>query len=233
MVSDGTSGMRTFSLYEFVAILVPGAILATSLWFVPGLQGLLGDGQGGGQLIGTAVFILLSYGAGHIAQAGGNLIELGYWRFWGGPPADWIRSGRRPLLSSEQLKSVDEAIRHLIPRLPSDLKELSQGDWRALKQQLRAILSEGGALARAEIMSANYHLCRALPLCCGTLGLALGFTTAMTCPQRVLLSVLCITIMAASLWRMHRFAEHYAREFFIQLVRMHGAAHDRRASSSP
>lgn len=225
--------MRTFSLYEFVAILVPGAILATGLWFVLRLQGLLGEGQGGGQLIGTAVFLLLSYGAGHIAQAGGNLIELGYWRSWGGPPADWIRSGRRPLLSSEQLKSVEEALRHFIPSLPADLKEVSQDDWRALKRQLRAILSKGGDLARADIMNANYHLCRALPLCCVTLGLALVFTPALTCPQRFLLGALCVTLMGASLWRMHRFAEHYAREFFVQLVCMHGARHDRPASSSP
>lgn len=231
MAADGTSGIRTFSLYEFVAVLVPGAILTTGLWFVPGLQCLLGEGQGAGGLIATAVFLLLSYGAGHVAQAGGNVIELAYWYFWSGPPADWIRSGRRPLLSSKQLESVKTALHDLIPDLPSDLTQLSPDDWRAHKRELSATLSEGGYLGRAEIMTANYHLCRALPVCCVALGLALGFTPALTSPQRFLLGFLCITVVAASLWRMHRFAEHAAREFYIQLVRMHAARHNHPASS--
>ena len=233
MASDETSTMRTFSLYEFAAILVPGSILATSLWLVPGVRGLLPDGQAGVQLIGTALFLLLSYGAGHVAQAGGNLVELGYWRLWGGPPTDWIRSARRPLLWSEQLNSVKKALRHFVPSLPLDFAEISQEDWRALKAELRTILSEAGKLTRADIMNANYHLCRALPLCCLTLTLVLAFTPGVTCPKRLLLAVLCITIVAASIWRMHRFAEHYAREFFVQLMRMHGASNHPDATSSP
>lgn len=231
MAPDKTSGMRTFSLYEFVAVLVPGAILTTGLWFVPDLQRLLGEGQGPGGLIATAVFLLLSYGAGHVAQAGGNLIELVYWCFWSGPPADWIRSGGRPLLSSAQLKSVETALRDLVPSLPQDFREVSRDDWRALKCELSATLSEGGCLGRADIMTANYHLCRALPICCVTLGLALGFTAALTWTQQLLLGFLCITIVAASLWRMHRFAEHSAREFYMQLIRVHAARHKHPASS--
>lgn len=223
--------MPVFSFYEFVAVLVPGAILTTGLWFVPGVQGLLGGGQGAGGLIGTAVFLLLSYGAGHVVQAGGNLVELIYWYFWSGPPADWVRSGRRSLISSEQLQSVEIALRHLVPSLPPDLGKVSRDDWRMLKRELSAMLSEGGYLGRADIMTANYHLCRALPVCCVALGLALGFAEALTGAHRFLLGFLCMAIVGASLWRMHRFAEHSAREFYFQLIRMHAARANQPASS--
>ena len=158
MGADGKSGVRTFSLYEFVAVLVPGVILTMGLCFVPGIQALLGGEQGAGGLIATAVLLLLSYGAGHVAQAGGNLTELGYWYFWSGPPADWLRSGAHPLLSAQQLQSVKDALPDLLPSLPKDIQDLSQYskyDWRAMKRELNAVLSECGYLGRTEIMTAN------------------------------------------------------------------------------
>ncbi len=227
-----TIELRSFSMYEFVAVIVPGAILVLGLWFVPQLRDLLSGEQDTSGLTATAVYLLLSYAAGHVAQAGGNLIEAAYWKMWGGPPIDWVRSECRYLISSQQKTAVENAIRYLIPNRSAGLKGVSKNDWQALKRELNVMLSERGFLEYQDLMNANYHLCRALPVSCIALGFAMGFASVLTCAQGMLLGSICIAVVAASLWRMHRYGEHAAREFYIKLIRMHAINCAQSASSS-
>jgi hypothetical protein len=73
------------SFYEQVGLVIPGAVLLFGLLFYfPALNALLAkDGISVGQL---GIFVLLSYAAGHLIAAGGNLLENILWRFFGGLP---------------------------------------------------------------------------------------------------------------------------------------------------
>lgn len=98
--------MRQFDFYEFVGVVVPGAVVLTGValaWPVEGQPGaVLGISVGG---LGTGV--ILAYAAGHLVQALGNGIEKAWWKAWGGIPTDWVRSGVRPLLARPQLPQVE------------------------------------------------------------------------------------------------------------------------------
>jgi hypothetical protein len=75
--------MQKLSFYEQVGVVTPGTVFLFGLiFYVPELRGILAkDGISVG---GLGVFVILSYAAGHLLAAFGNVIEKGYWRAKGG-----------------------------------------------------------------------------------------------------------------------------------------------------
>jgi hypothetical protein len=97
--------VKKLTFYEQVGIVIPGSVLLFGLlFFFPSLKDLLAkDGVSVGQL---GIFVLLSYAAGHLIAAVGNVLENILWRPFGGLPSDWVVKEKTNLLSDEQLFSA-------------------------------------------------------------------------------------------------------------------------------
>src|SRR5882672_5635025 len=80
---------KNFSFYEQTGILIPGATLVFGLlFFFPEFRALFfSDGVSVG---GLGLFLLISYAAGHLAAALGNIMEVCLWQFGGGLPFTWV-----------------------------------------------------------------------------------------------------------------------------------------------
>jgi hypothetical protein len=206
--------MRQFDFYEFVGVIVPGAVFLTGValaWPDAAESNRLLDLSVGGLGLG----VVLAYGAGHLVQALGNLIEKGWWGAWGGMPSDWPRSGKRPLLAPQQVPVLEERVRGLLGqpdfRLGATLKTR---EWYAIVRQIYAVVQRAGAAGRVDVFNGNYGLCR---------GLAAGLVALI--PALALIdwpgwgvSLLLLAGAGVALYRMHRFGVHYGRELFVQFL---------------
>ena len=91
----GTQAMnKTLSFHEQTGILIPGAALVFALlFFFPEFRQLFfSDGVSIG---GLGLFLLISYAAGHLAAALGNVLEAILWPLAGGRPSSWVVKPQR------------------------------------------------------------------------------------------------------------------------------------------
>lgn len=212
--------MRQFDFYEFVGVIVPGAVFLTGIalsWPEGSKIERLSDLSIGGLGLG----VVLAYGAGHLVQALGNMIEKVWWRAWKGMPTDWPRTGVHQLLSTGQITQVEARVRGLLGdenfRLESSL---TAREWYAIVRQIYAAVQKAGAAARVDIFNGNYGLCR---------GLAASFLALV--PSIALVNwpgwgvaALLLASAAIALYRMHRFGVHYGREVLVQFLATKGDA---------
>src|SRR5260221_6091711 len=103
---------KNFSFYEQSGILIPGAALVFGLlFFFPEFRMLFfSDGVSIG---GLGLFLLISYAAGHLAAALGNIMESCVW-VWRRRPSNWVVAEKNSFLSSQQIGSLEQPIK---PRL--------------------------------------------------------------------------------------------------------------------
>lgn len=204
--------MKHFDPYEFTGILLPGSIflLALSVLY-PEVGGFfLSKGVNMGEF---GLFVIIAYAAGHVIQAGGNFLEFLWWKR-GGMPTDWVRSGKGSLLPAQQLSSLVQKVKaNCGYELPSPLSNLTANEWHSITRQIYSLVQADGRAARVDMLNGNYGLNR---------GLAAAFFAAgiLTVTQlKWLPAVLLWIVGIVCLYRMHRFAKHYARELFIAFLR--------------
>lgn len=205
--------MRDFDFYEFVGVIVPGAVLLTGValaWPDGSPVEKLGDLSVGGLGLG----VILAYAAGHLVQAVGNLVEKAWWRAWGGMPSDWPRSSAHPLIASQQTSQLEDRVRTLLNQPGFSMSSVSQRDWYSIVRQMYAAVEKDGRSARIDVFNGNYGLCR---------GLAASFfalvplVASVQSPGWGVLAGLAVA-GGIALYRMHRFGIHYGRELIVQFV---------------
>jgi hypothetical protein len=165
--------MKNVSFYDQLGILTPGAVFLFGLMFhTPELRDLLAkDGVSVG---GLGVFVIISYAAGHLLAAVGNLVEMLYWNVRRGLPSDWVIGPTPKLLSTPQLAKLQTHIAsHLGLSLPP-LAELNRNSWFPVFRQIYSDVERYGQRERADAFNGNYGLNRglcaaALALCVATL----------------------------------------------------------------
>jgi hypothetical protein len=98
------------TFYEQLGIVIPGSFFLFGLVLLfPTWCGLLvEDGVSIGQL---GIFILLSYAAGQLVAAAGNVGESLLWRLAGGMPSDWVIKSKTKLISPQQRELLEEEVR--------------------------------------------------------------------------------------------------------------------------
>lgn len=204
--------MKTFDFYEFTGVLCPGAVVLFSLSLVVPEFGMLFLNQS--VTVGDlGLFVILSYVAGHLVQALGTLLETGFWLSLGGKPTDWVRTGKRALLSTTQL---DLLKRRIARQTGSALDALDGKAWSAITRSLDIAIDRAGRAKRTHMFNGNYAMFRGLSaafLLTAAIALAtLSFNLTM-------LAIL-IAATALSLFRMWRFGVHYARELFVEYLQV-------------
>lgn len=205
--------MRKLDFYEFAGIVVPGGVLLAGLIWTHSFGSAVPPF--GVSLGGFGVGLVLAYAAGHLVQAVGNLAEWAWWGLWGGMPTDWPRSGKHRLLSPERTRALEKRVRAAFqqPELRLE-RSLSSGLWVDLVRQIYAAVESRGRAGRVDIFNANYGLCRGLGA-----ALALVAVAAPVLGRTDWRPILAFAAAAGvALWRMHRFAKHYARELFVQFL---------------
>lgn len=209
--------MKKLSFYEQVGIVIPGAVFLFGLMFyIDELKEILA--KNGMSVGGLGVFVLISYAAGHILAAIGNVIETSYWRLWGGMPSDWIvgktNSGKHRLLSDHQIERVQTiAVARFEIQLPS-MAETSPKEWFPVFRQIYSDVALHGKVTRADAFNGNYGLNRGL----GSAAFALVITALVNKPSDWVVWGGFLVAAIAYLYRAHRFGVHYARETYTQFL---------------
>ena len=207
--------MRQFDFYEFTGVIAPGTVvlLAAGLIWPDHLGGILKLDVTVG---GFGLALLLAYVAGHLLQAIGNLLETVWWKLVGGWPSDSPRTGNSGLLSEAQLAQLQERIRAdlgfkdvtLSPNLPSK-------SWHPIFRQIYAMVRAAGRDDRAYAFNGNYGMFRGITSAAVVAAIAIVLVRGWaTWP----LAAAFLTAAGLALFRMHRFAKHYALETYVQYL---------------
>jgi hypothetical protein len=212
--------MKQFDFYEFTGILAPGAVLLVGICLIYPGAGLLllGKDVSFGEL---GLFVILAYVAGHLMQAVSSILEPLYLRMTSGKPSTWVfsqtPSSRYKLLSQPQIEAVQEQLPvKLGLSLPQDLSSLSEGERLSIVSQVYAAVQKSGRSGRVDIFNGNYSMLR---------GLAAAYLVVLALMFINLIfhfSILIALLLAlvATVYRMHRFSRHYARDLFIEFLQL-------------
>lgn len=221
--------MRQFDFYEFTGILAPGTVLLAGLaiLFPTITKALVGDDFSAGEL---GLFVILAYAAGHLLQALGNLLEWLWWKAWQGWPTDWLRTGQGDVLNQKQRELLADRVRLLLRLGPQDDPWSSDAkQWAPVVRQVDAAVQAAGRSARVVTFNGNYGLLRGIAAALLALS---GAVLGQRGPSEGCIAALILLALAAvALYRMHRFARHYARELFVQFLQI--AATSKEATNEP
>jgi hypothetical protein len=202
---------KNFSFYEQTGILIPGATLVFGLlFFFPEFRMLFfSDGVSIG---GLGLFLLISYAAGHLAAALGNIMESCVWLR--GRPSNWVVREKNRLLSPEQMDSLEQLIKQRLRLDVAEIRGMSARQWFPISRQIYADVMSHGKPARIDSYDGNYTLNRGLAA--ALLALVLISLAFSETDWRVALGLLPIAVIYT--YRMYRFGISYANELYAQFL---------------
>ncbi|HZS84243.1 MAG TPA: hypothetical protein VFA50_15320 [Stellaceae bacterium] len=204
---------KSLSFHEQTGIIVPGATLVFGLlFFFPEFRQLFF--YDGVSLGGLGLFLLISYAAGHLAAALGNLVEAGIWGLGGGRPVNWVIQAKDRLLSSEQIDSLENLIRQRLRLEIPAIRGMTPRQWLPISRQIYADVIAHGKSAKIDSFNGIYGLNRGLAA--ALLALVLLSLAFSETDWRVTLGLLPIAIIY--LFRMYRFGISYASELYCQFL---------------
>lgn len=135
--------MKKPTFYEQVGIIIPGAVfLFGLLFYFPSLRDLLAkDGITVGQL---GIYVLLSYAAGNLVAALGNVGETLLWRLASGMPTDWVTKSNTTLISAQQRDLVEKKLRSRLGIEVDGIQGLNRKVWFPISRQLYSDVAQHG-----------------------------------------------------------------------------------------
>lgn len=202
--------MNKLTFYEQVGIVVPGSVFMFGLlFFFPTLQTVLTkDGVSLGDL---GIFVLLSYAAGQLIAAIGNMGESILWRFVGGMPTDWITRTDTTLLSLSQIELIQKKLESRLG-ISEKVRGLNPIVWWPISRQIYADIVKNGKPDRIDTFNGMYGLNRGL----AAATFALGCVAAVQGKWSIALGLVVLT--AVYDYRAYRFGVHYGRELYLQFL---------------
>jgi hypothetical protein len=200
------------TFYEQVGIIIPGAVfLVALLFYFPALNSLMAkDGVSLGQF---GIFLLLSYAAGHLRAAVGNLLEAMLWPLAGGMPSDWVtRANGTSLLTKAQIDAVAAKVRSRLGCAIDQIPGTDRKTWFPISRQIYADVMKNGKPERIDTFNGNYGLNRGL----GASMLGLTIFSLLQGQRGFALGFLILACVYA--YRAYRFGRYYARELYLQFL---------------
>lgn len=190
---------KEFSFYEFVGILVPSTILLFCINIIISVKYNLKlvDFAEIGE---TLIFIIISYGVGHLLQAIGNIFESIVWFIYGGMPTSWLNKKNRfnnYLFEQDFNQKILEKTKLKFGEGIKDYGRITY-NFLFIKEKTK----------RIDLFNGNYSLFRGLSISF----LIISIIFLFYFPFNSLLYPL-IPFLLATL-RMIRFAKYYATEVF-------------------
>jgi hypothetical protein len=149
----------------------------------------------------SVVFIVISYGVGHILHSLGNLLETVLWKLFNGIPTQWLT--KKPNFGQTLFDEHDtDKIKAKVFLKFGEVKEKDYG------RLVYTWLFNKNLTARIDIFNGNYSLFRGLTTCF----LILTVLTAQFISWQV--TPIPLSLALLSLFRMIRFAKYSAREVY-------------------
>jgi hypothetical protein len=120
--------LSRFSLYDFIAVLIPGIFFIWVLQTIIPSAGLVRAVPFTGQLSETSILIVIGYVVGLLLQGASQLVtETILLRWWGGfPSARWLRPHDTRFSPSYRSELAEALDRHFAIKLPEGGKELDR-----------------------------------------------------------------------------------------------------------
>lgn len=214
--------MRSFDFFEFVGIIVPGALFiwGLTLVFQPMYSFFFKDAD----LLKLGYFLIFAYATGHLIQAPGNFVEWLWWKIRGGQPSDWMRKADQRAFSSKWREFLiqDMGIENTQEDIP--LKE-----WRGYFSELRAtVAKDEKRYSRTYFFLGNLNMFRGLAAAAlfiagveiykWILWLCYRGQSRMWFTLDALFALIALIITALCMYRFDRFGKHYAKELFAQYL---------------
>ena len=196
-----------FDAYEYIGVIVPGSILiATISLLYPDMTPVFKESLSLGDL---GFILVLSFVAGHLVQAGGNLYEGLVWAPTGGMPTGWPAKEKSRLLSDNQLTRLEQKME---TDLGTSRSALSNG--RGPMREIYVRIRQDGNINRIEKFNRNYGLMRGIAVAFLISAILVAITDISQWRIALLLAAAC----AIATYRMVRFGTHYAREVFAEYL---------------
>jgi hypothetical protein len=202
--------VNKLTFYEQVGIVIPGSVLVFGLLlFFPALQTVLT--KDGVSLGDFGIFLLLSYAAGHLIAALGNVGESLFWYFFGGMPTDWITKTNTTLLSSSQIDLVEKKLQTRLG-ITTKIRGLDRKVWWPISRQIYADVAKNGKPDRTETFNGMYGLNRGLAAATFALGCVGG------AERKWPVALALLALAAVYNYRAYRFGVLYGRELYLQFL---------------
>jgi hypothetical protein len=202
--------VNKLTFYEQVGMVVPGSVFVFGLlFFFPVLQTVLT--KEGVSLGDLGIFLLLSYAAGQLIAAIGNLAESILWRFVGGMPTGWITKTCTTLLSSNQIDLVERKLEKRLG-ITAKIRGLDPKVWWPISREIYVDVSKNGKPDRIDTFNGMYGLNRGLA--------AATFTLACIAAvqEKWLIGLGLLVLTGVYDYRAYRFGVYYARELYVQFL---------------
>jgi len=204
-----------FNAYEYIGVIAPGSVVVFAVTLVsPEVKQFLVDD--GTTLGGLGLFLILSFIAGHLLQGLGNWFENIFWKCFGGMPTNWVKQGDQNILATEQRNLLAQKITELHPAI-KDLESLDGKEWYSITREIYTIVNAADKAARVDAFNRNYGLLRGVAV--SFLVTTAGAFLAISLSKWKIFAALAICTVLA-IYRMYRFAVIYARELFVQFIRI-------------
>lgn len=195
--------------YEYISLVIPGSVVAIVLALLaPDVRELLG--QGGVDIGGLGVVVLIALVSGYLLQAVGNFIELLEQKLGINPSERLRRFGFGPVSKTQ----YERAKQKILDRGHGDIASLSASDWRALRGEMVSEIRGTDPNNRLDVMLRMYGLGRGLV---SAFMLSICLTFLFPGPDGVrwkYIIVLGIGLLLSYV-RARRFSHSYLRELII------------------
>lgn len=201
-----------FDAYEIIGVITPGSVFLFGLTLLfPDLKSLFFDqGFSVGDL---GLFLVLSFVAGHLIQAAGNLTEGVIWKPFGGMPTDWLIKSPQKLLYDTQVERLRQAVKS---DFDCDFQQLSPAQWAPIVREMYAAVQVKGDTTRIDSFNRTYGLMRGVTATFGALAL---LALIVTWPAWKPAALTALAALIAG-YRMVRFGKRYGRELIVVYLRL-------------
>jgi hypothetical protein len=212
MADKKTTG--DFDYYEIRGVIVPGAIVVAAagiLW-----ADLKAIGGGTDFSLGElGIFVVLSFVAGHLVAAFGNLFEAAWWWLRRGWPSEWIGAPKGDrLLDPAQHEALAERLKE--DQKIDDVRQLTPGAWKGVNRRMYARVSmTDGATQLVDVFNSNYGLFRGMTTSLVLVAIAIAIAKRASGWPWTLAAVLLAFVTA---FRMDRFGQLYSKELVARYL---------------
>ncbi|HXE29660.1 MAG TPA: hypothetical protein VN656_14165 [Stellaceae bacterium] len=191
---------------------MPGSILLFgTLFYFSELRQLMGSE--GVSVGGLGIFLIVAYALGHALAGAGNLLEVPYWRLFGGLPSLWVFKENQSIVPSWQYEKIRSKLATCLG-FEAHQESSTRENSRMLVREIYSYVEKFGEHERIDIFNGNYGLSRGLSV--AFLALAVLSICVGACPLAMPVALLAVSIL---FWyRMHRFGVRYAQELFVQFL---------------
>ena len=193
---------KEFSFYEFVGIIVPGVtfLFFSELVIEQIYHKVIIDFSKVGESI---VFVIISYGIGHILQSVGNLFELVMWKAFGSMPTQWLNQKNRFGKNLFDAEMAEKIKTKAFEQFGGNSKRDYGRDAYSWLSQIEKTTEK-----RIDVFNANYSLFRGLTITFYILAIIVWIYVGW---KEALFPII---LGFLSNLRMYRFAKLYASEIF-------------------